>query len=135
MNRQKIIRDFEDAHTKKNPIKFNVGDTIDVHVKIVEEGKGRVQVFEGVVIKIQGQGARKTFTVRKISYGEGVERTFPINSPKIQKVTIMKKGRVRRSRLYYLRTKIGKKTKIEGEDVYEQQTTGQDEPSRKAGKA
>ena len=92
--------------------KFNSGDTISVDYKIKEGSKERVQQFRGVVIKIKGEGVTKTFTVRKISDGIGVERIFPMNSPFIEKITINKYGRVRRSKLYYLRELTGKKARI-----------------------
>ena len=91
---------------------FNVGDTIKVHVRIIEGNRERIQVFEGIVIKIQGESSRATFTVRKISYGVGVERTFPVHSPKIEKIEVVRKGKVRRARLFYLRERIGKATKV-----------------------
>ena len=93
--------------------KFNVGDTVRVHVKIKEEGKTRTQVFEGIVIKRQGRGPGESFTVRRISYGEGVERTFPLQTPSIGKIEVKKKGAVRRAKLYYLKNKVGKSSKIE----------------------
>jgi len=123
MDKQKAIRDFEKDNMKKDIPKFRVGDTVEVFVKIVEEGKKRLQVFEGVVIKKRGTGARKTFTVRKVSYSEGVERTFPIHSPNTEKIVVIKKGNVRRAKLYYLRGKIGKKTKIEGKELYSEEGT------------
>ncbi|HNZ82409.1 MAG TPA: 50S ribosomal protein L19 [Sedimentibacter sp.] len=91
---------------------FNVGDTIKVHVRIKEGNRERIQVFEGIVIKIQGESSRATFTVRKISYGVGVERTFPVHSPKIEKIEVVRKGKVRRARLFYLRERTGKATKV-----------------------
>lgn len=91
---------------------FNVGDTIKVHVRIIEGNRERIQVFEGIVIKIQGESSRATFTVRKISYGVGVERTFPDPSPKIEKIEVVRKGKVRRARLFYLRERTGKATKV-----------------------
>jgi len=126
MNKQKIIRDYENQYMKKDVPHFRVGDTVDVHVKIIEEGKKRIQVFSGIVIKKQGSGGRKTFTVRKISFAEGVERSFPIHSPNIEKVVISKKGGVKRAKLYYLRKKIGKKSKIEGEDIYGEKKASSD---------
>jgi len=93
--------------------RFNVGDTVCVHVKIKEEGKTRTQVFEGIVIKRKGSGSGEMFTVRRISYGEGVERTFPIHAPSISKIEVKRKGTVRKAKLYYLRKKIGKASKIE----------------------
>ena len=107
------VKKFEEKYLKKDPPKFNIGDTVMVHVNIKEEGKTRVQVFEGVVIKKKGTSVRATFTVRRISYGEGVERTFMLHSPFIGKVIVKKKGSVRRAKLYYLRKKKGKKSKVE----------------------
>ena len=97
---------------KKDIAAFNVGDTVDVHVKIMEEGKTRLQTFEGVVIARKGAGVGETFTVRKVSYGEGVERVFPIHSPSINKITVVKKGNVKRAKLYYLEKKVGKETRV-----------------------
>ena len=107
------IRRIEEKYLKKDIPKFNAGDTVRVYMKIVEEGKTRIQVFEGVVIARKGSGTRQVFTVRKISYGEGVERVFQLHSPSIDKIEVIKKGEVRRAKLYYLRKKVGKKTKIE----------------------
>jgi len=107
------IRGIEEKYLKKDIPKFNVGDTARVYMKIVEEGKTRIQAFEGVVIARKGSGTRQAFTVRKISYGEGVERVFQLHSPSIDKIEVIKKGEVRRAKLYYLRKKVGKKTKIE----------------------
>ncbi len=92
---------------------FRAGNTIQVFMKIKEEGKTRIQMFEGVVMRIQGKGVSKSFTVRRISYGEGVERTFLFNSPNIDKVKVAKKGKAKRAKLYYMRDKIGKKTKVD----------------------
>lgn len=107
------IRGFEEKQMKKDIPKFNIGDTVLVHVKIKEEEKTRIQVFEGIVIKQKKGGIGATFTVRRISYGEGVERTFMLHSPIIDKVTVKKKGVVRRAKLYYLRKKKGKLGKVE----------------------
>ena len=98
---------------KKDIPQFNIGDTVDVQLKIVEEGKARLQTFEGIAIARAGSGLTETFTVRKISYGEGVEMVFPIHSPSIEKIKVMKKGDVRRAKLYYLKRKIGKETRVE----------------------
>lgn len=107
------IKDLEARYMKKDIPAFDIGDTIDVHFNIKEENKTRIQVFSGIVIGKKGVGVNKNFTVRRISYGEGVERVFPLNSPLISKIVIKKKGRVRRSKLYYLRSKKGKKaTKV-----------------------
>ncbi|MCD5413982.1 MAG: 50S ribosomal protein L19 [Clostridiales bacterium] len=103
-----IIRSIEKEQLKDKVDKFVTGDTVRVHVKIKEGTRERVQVYEGIVIKKQGGSIAETFTVRKISSGVGVERTFPLHSPKIEKVEVVKKGRVRRARLFYLRDRIGK---------------------------
>lgn len=105
---EKISR-IESEHLKKDVPKFNVGDTVKVYVKIAEEEKTRLQSFEGVVIRKRGKGLSETFTVRRISYGEGIERIFPLHSPFLEKVEVVKPGKARRAKLYYLRGKIGKK--------------------------
>ncbi len=105
----------EKSFLKTGLPKFDVGDTVKVYVKIKEEDKTRVQAFEGIVISERGKGLNKTFTVRRISYGEGTERTFPINSPSIDKIEVVKKGKVKRAKIYYLRNRIGKQTKVEEE--------------------
>lgn len=109
----KYTKLVEAAYLKQGIPQFNVGDTIDVLVKIIEEGKTRAQSFEGVVIARKGSGLRETLTVRKISYGEGVERVFPLHSPSVEKIVVVKKGDVQRAKLYYLKKKIGKETKVE----------------------
>ena len=91
---------------------FNPGDTVKVHVRVVEGTRERVQVFQGAVIRRQGSGARETFTVRKVSFGVGVERTFPVHSPVLAKIEIVSRGDVRRAKLYYLRDRVGKAAKI-----------------------
>ena len=91
---------------------FRPGDTLDVHVKVIEGSKSRVQVFRGVVIRRQSSGIRETFTVRKISFGIGVERTFPVHSPNIDHIDVLTRGKVRRAKMYYLRELRGKKAKI-----------------------
>ncbi len=98
---------------KKDIPEFRVGDTVDVEVKIIEEGKTRAQTFEGIVIARAGSSIEETFTVRKISYGEGVERVFPLHSPSIEKIKLIKKGSVKRAKLYYLKRKVGKDTRVE----------------------
>ena len=130
----KKIQDFEKNYAKKEISDFKVGDTVEVYAKIVEEGKKRIQVFEGVVIGRKGSGVRETFAVRKVSYGEGVERTFPLHSPNVEKVVVTKKGSVKRAKLYYLRGKIGKKTKIEGEEMYGEEAPSPDAAPREEGK-
>jgi large subunit ribosomal protein L19 len=96
---------------------FAPGDTLKVHVRVVEGNKERVQVFQGVVIRRQGSGVRETFTVRKVSYGVGVERTFPVHSPVVAKIEAVSRGAVRRAKLYYLRDRIGKAAKIKEKRV------------------
>jgi large subunit ribosomal protein L19 len=107
------IKFVESKFMKKDLPQFEIGDTVDVQLKIVEEGKARIQTFEGVAIARAGSGLTETFTVRKISYGEGVEMVFPIHSPSIDKVKVVKKGDVKRAKLYYLKRKVGKASKVE----------------------
>lgn len=109
----KVMKLIESKFLKKDVSQFDTGDTVDVAIKIVEEGKTRLQTFEGIVIARAGSGLTETFTVRKISYGEGVEMVFPLHSPSIDKIKVVKKGDVRRAKLYYLKRKVGKETKIE----------------------
>lgn len=108
----KLVRDIERQQMKEELPEFETGDTVDVHVRIVEGEKERVQVFNGTVIARRGSGTGETFTVRRIVAGEGVERTFPIHSPKVDKVEVRRSGNVRRAKLYYLRKRIGKATRI-----------------------
>ncbi|MDU4889056.1 MAG: 50S ribosomal protein L19 [Clostridium sp.] len=107
-----IIRAIEAEQLRNDLVEFQVGDTIKVHIKIKEGNKERVQVFEGTVLKKQNGGARETFTVRRFASGVGVEKTFPINSPVIEKVEVVRKGKVRRAKLYYLRDRVGKAAKV-----------------------
>lgn len=106
-----IIKAIEKENMKENVEKFNIGDTVDVHVKIKEGNRERIQIFTGIVIKCQNAGLNRTFTVRKISNGVGVERTFAIHSPKINKIEVKRFGKVRRAKLYYLRDRVGKAAK------------------------
>lgn len=106
------IKMIEEEQLRKDLPDFRPGDTVRVHVKVVEGARERIQVFEGVVIKIKGGGLRETFTVRRVTYGVGVERTFPMHSPRIDKVEVMRRGRVRRAKLYYLRGLSGKAARI-----------------------
>ncbi|NLN15094.1 MAG: 50S ribosomal protein L19 [Tissierellia bacterium] len=103
---------IEEEQIRKDLPEFNVGDTVQVHYRVIEGSRERVQVFEGTVIKRQGGGIGETFTVRRLSYGVGVERTFPINSPRIEKLVVTRRGKVRRARLYYLRERQGKAAKV-----------------------
>jgi large subunit ribosomal protein L19 len=106
------IRIVEAAHLKKDRQGFAPGDQVRVHVKVIEGEKERTQIFDGTVIRKRGEGARASFTVRRISYGVGVERTFPLHSPRIDKVEVVRHGRVRRSKLYYLRALAGKAARL-----------------------
>ena len=107
-----IIKNIEDAQLKAQAPEFRVGDTVRVSAKIKEGNRERIQVFEGTVIKRQNGSNRETFTVRKISNGCGVEKTWPLHSPNVEKVEVVRAGKVRRAKLYYLRERIGKKAKV-----------------------
>ena len=106
---QALFDKIESEQYRAEPLEFNVGDTVKVHTRVKEGGKERTQVFQGIVIGRRGRGLNATFTVRRISYGQGVERIFPVNSPNVEKVTVDRKGRVRRAKLNYLRERIGKR--------------------------
>ncbi|WZL74822.1 50S ribosomal protein L19 [Clostridiaceae bacterium 35-E11] len=107
-----IIKAIEQEQLKSEVPDFNVGDTVKVHLKIKEGNRERIQIFEGFVLKKQNGGARETFTVRRVSYGVGVERTLPLHSPKIEKIEVVRRGKVRRAKIYYLRERTGKAAKI-----------------------
>ncbi len=107
-----VIDQIEAGELKKQVTEVHIGDTVRVHMRIVEGEKERIQVIEGVVIKMHGGGARKTLTVRKISFGVGVERIFPVHSPRVEKVEIVKRAKVRRAKLYYLRELRGKAARL-----------------------
>jgi large subunit ribosomal protein L19 len=107
-----IIESIEQRQLRQNLPRFKAGDTVRVHFQVIEGQRRRVQVFEGIVIKRQGSGSRETFTVRKQSFGVGVERTFPVHSPKIEKIEVAAIGDVKRAKLYYLREKVGKKARV-----------------------
>ena len=107
-----IIKEIEAAQLKENVPAFNVGDTVKVYGKIKEGNRERIQVYEGTVIKKQGGSNRATFTVRKKSNGVGVEKTWPLHSPNVEKVEVVRQGKVRRAKLYYLRDRVGKKAKV-----------------------
>ncbi|ART76326.1 50S ribosomal protein L19 [Sutcliffiella horikoshii] len=109
---QKLIQDITQEQLKTDLPSFRPGDTVRVNVKVVEGTRERIQVYEGVVIKRRGGGISETFTVRKISYGVGVERAFPLHSPKIEGIDVVRRGKVRRAKLYYLRALRGKKARI-----------------------
>ena len=107
-----IIRSIEEAQLRKDVPSFHVGDTVKVQVKVVEGTRERLQAFEGTVIAKRNGGVRETFTVRRVSYGIGVERTFPLNSPRVDRIEVIRRGKVRRAKLYYLRDRQGKAAKI-----------------------
>ena len=112
MNASEIIKSIEAEQLKAEVPQFNTGDTVKVYGKIKEGNRERIQVFEGTVIKKQGGSNRATFTVRKLSNGVGVEKTWPLHSPNVEKVEIVRKGKVRRAKLYYLRDRVGKAAKV-----------------------
>ncbi|MDD3920700.1 MAG: 50S ribosomal protein L19 [Eubacteriales bacterium] len=107
-----IIQELEREQLRTDLPKLQVGDTVRVFVKVVEGNRERLQNFEGIVIKIQGGAVRKSFTVRRVSYGVGVERTFPYNSPRIGRIEVVRHGKVRRAKLFYLRDRVGKAAKV-----------------------
>lgn len=108
-----LVHSLEQEQTKTGLPDFRSGDTVRVHFKVIEGGRERIQVFEGAVIRRRGGGLGETFTVRRVSYGVGVERTFPLHSPKIDRLEVVRRGRVRRARLYYLRKLRGKAARIQ----------------------
>ena len=112
MNTQEIINAITKDQIRTDLPKLEVGSTVKVYQRIVEGSRTRTQMFEGTIIKVQGKGIAKTFTVRRISYGVGVEKTWPINSPNIEKIEPVRRGKVRRARLYYLRDRVGKAAKV-----------------------
>ncbi len=107
-----IIKELANEQMKSEVVTFNVGDTVRVHLKVKEGKRERIQIFEGIVLKRQGGGIGETFTVRKISYGVGVEKTLPLHSPKIAEIEVARKGKVRRAKLNYLRDRVGKRAKV-----------------------
>lgn len=112
-----LLKLVEQENLKADIPEFNIGDTVRVHVKVVEGKRERIQVFEGFVLKRQHGGVQETFTVRKISYGVGVERTFPLHSPRIDKIELVREGKVRRAKLNYLRDRVGKAAKVKPKRV------------------
>ncbi len=111
-----LIKHLTDVQLKETVDSFNIGDTVKVHNRIKEGSRERVQIFEGTVIAKKHGGIQETFTVRRVSYGVGVEKTFPIHSPNVEKVEVVRKGKVRRAKLYYLRNRVGKAAKVK-EDI------------------
>src|SRR5213592_112478 len=110
--KNKLMALVEEQARRKDMAPFQIGDMVDIHQRILEGTKERVQIFSGVVISRRGEGMRESFTVRRIVQGEGVERVFPLNSPKIAKIEVKRTGRVRRAKLYYLRDRVGKATRL-----------------------
>ncbi|MBE6068239.1 MAG: 50S ribosomal protein L19 [Clostridium lundense] len=107
-----VIRAIEAEQMRNDLPEFNVGDTVKVHVRIKEGNRERVQIFEGTVLKRQNGGLRETFTVRRVAYNVGVERTFPVNAPTVEKIEVVRRGKVRRAKLFYLRDRVGKAAKV-----------------------
>ncbi len=107
-----VIREIENEQLKKEITPFRVGDTVRVYAKIVEGTRERIQMFEGIVIKRQNGGVRENFTVRRVSYGVGVEKTWPLHSPRVDRIEVIRRGIVRRAKLYYLRDRVGKAAKV-----------------------
>ena len=107
-----LLKIAEESSLREQPLEFEIGDTVDVHTRILEGDKERVQIFTGTIIARRGSGTRETFTVRRIVAGEGVERTFPVHSPKVAKLVVKRHAKVRRAKLFYLRDRIGKATRL-----------------------
>ena len=118
----KLITAAEATSLRANPLQFQIGDTVEVHTRILEGGKERIQIYSGVVMARRGRGTAEMFTVRRIVAGEGVERTFPIHSPKVAKIEVKRHGRVRRAKLYYLRGLKGKASRLRERDVKTEKT-------------
>ena len=121
-SRQDLLKHAEESSLRDNPLEFEVGDTVDVHTRILEGDKERVQIFTGTILALKGRGIRRSITVRRIVQSEGVERIFPLHSPRVIDIQITRRGDVRRSKLYYLRDRVGKKTRVKellGEKVRE----------------
>ena len=113
-----LMKLIESEQLRKDLPAINVGDSVQVHYKVVEGKRERIQIFAGTIIKIQGKGSRKTFTVRRISYGVGVERIFPLHSPRVEDIVVTRKGKVRRAKLYYIRNRQGKAARVKEKKLY-----------------
>ena len=113
-----IIQILENEQKKENLPEFNVGDTVQVHYRVKEGTRERIQIFEGTVIRRQGGGIGETFTVRRLSYGVGVERTFPLHSPRVENIVVTRRGSTRRAKLYYIRERQGKAAKVKEKKMY-----------------
>ena len=129
------IKAIENEQLRKDELELNIGDTVKVYNRIKEGNKERVQVFEGTIIKKQRGGSNETFTVRRIAYGTGVEKTFPVHSPRVEKVEVVRHGKVRRAKLYYLRDRIGKATRVKEDIVAMNAAAAKANEEKKAGNA
>jgi large subunit ribosomal protein L19 len=135
MNKQELLSYVGKKYQKKEPVHFRVGDTVRIHVRITEGDATRIQVFEGVVIAMKGVGASRNFTVRKVSFGVGVERIFPFVSPHIEKITVTRSGHVRRAKLYYLQARAGKAAKLEEKESLKSEEQKASSSGARAGSA
>lgn len=126
------IKAIENEQLRKDELTLNVGDTVKVYNKIKEGNKERIQVFEGTIIRKQRGGSNETFTVRRVAYGTGVEKTFPVHSPRVEKVEIVRHGKVRRAKLYYLRDRVGKATRVKEDIVAMNQAAAAREAAKSA---
>lgn len=132
MSKAPIVQKLEQKQMKKNPGEFRVGDTIRVHTRVIEGEKERIQIFDGTVIARKGTGISETFTVHRVKYGEGMERVFPLHSPRIAKIEVVKGGAVRRAKLYYLRGTSGKAAKVKGRMMVRKEANSQTEAVQSA---
>jgi len=132
MNKQEILNYISQKFQKEQVTDFKVGDTVRVSVRITEGDTTRIQAFEGTVISVKASGSARTFTVRKISFGVGVERCFPFNSPNVEKIEVVRSGHARRAKLYYLRDRIGRAARLEEKDAAGQAGTDAKKPSDSA---
>jgi large subunit ribosomal protein L19 len=134
MSKSPVIQKLENEQMKKKVPNFRIGDTVRIHTRIIEGEKERIQIFTGTVIARKGSGLSETFSVHRVAYGEGMERVFPLHSPRIAKIEVIKEGDVRRSKLYYLRGTSGKKSKVKGRigSSKKQQGEQQESPAKEA---
>ncbi len=132
MSKAVIIQKLEKSQLKPNICDFRVGDTIRIHTRIIEGEKERIQIFTGTVIARKGSGLSETFSVHRVAYGEGMERVFPLHSPRIAKIEVVKEGVVRRSKLYYLRGTSGKKSKVKSSHSRRKEISREEAPSNEA---
>jgi len=135
MGKPQILQKLEEEQLKKDLPDFSIGDTVSVHTRIIEGSKERIQVFTGTVIAKKGTGLSETFSLHRVAYGEGMERVFLLHSPRISKIEVVKKGKVRRSKLYYLRGTFGKAAKVKGRLVQSKKIKKSAEPALEAAPA